>query len=285
MLVFAPRLVDDDVRRATPATDCSSATRLTLRPADEVADGDPLDIEFTDVDGTTGTSATSSTARPLVVNFFALVVPAVHRPRCPTSKRCPRSSAARSGFFGLAVTDRPEDASRIVDQTGITYPWSRDIRGDIAGAAGITSMPTTMFISRRRRDRRHPRRRPRRRRLRALIAEHLGVEPVIDAPLALAFASGMVAAVNPCGFAMLPAYVSFFLGKEGDRVPGRRASRSSGPSPSPSRSASASSSSSASSASRCDRSRPRSRSTRRGPPSSSASASPSSVSPCCSASS
>lgn len=44
---------------------------------------------------------------------------------------------------------------------------------------------------------------------------------MIDAPLALAFASGMVAAVNPCGFAMLPAYVGFFLGQEGDRVPGR----------------------------------------------------------------
>jgi len=44
---------------------------------------------------------------------------------------------------------------------------------------------------------------------------------VIEAPLALAFAMGMVAAVNPCGFAMLPAYVSFFLGREGDRVPGR----------------------------------------------------------------
>jgi cytochrome c biogenesis protein CcdA len=38
---------------------------------------------------------------------------------------------------------------------------------------------------------------------------------VIDAPLALAFASGMVATVNPCGFAMLPAYLAFFLGLEG----------------------------------------------------------------------
>jgi cytochrome c-type biogenesis protein len=38
---------------------------------------------------------------------------------------------------------------------------------------------------------------------------------VIDAPLALAFASGMVATVNPCGFAMLPAYLGFFLGLEG----------------------------------------------------------------------
>ncbi|MDZ7674498.1 MAG: cytochrome c biogenesis CcdA family protein [Acidimicrobiales bacterium] len=44
---------------------------------------------------------------------------------------------------------------------------------------------------------------------------------MIDAPLALAFAAGLVAAVNPCGFAMLPAYVGFFLGREGDRVPTR----------------------------------------------------------------
>jgi cytochrome c-type biogenesis protein len=38
---------------------------------------------------------------------------------------------------------------------------------------------------------------------------------VIDAPLALAFGAGMLATVNPCGFAMLPAYLGFFLGLEG----------------------------------------------------------------------
>ncbi|MGZ4786110.1 MAG: cytochrome c biogenesis CcdA family protein [Acidimicrobiales bacterium] len=37
---------------------------------------------------------------------------------------------------------------------------------------------------------------------------------MIDAPLAYAFGVGMVATVNPCGFAMLPAYLSFFLGLE-----------------------------------------------------------------------
>jgi cytochrome c-type biogenesis protein len=35
---------------------------------------------------------------------------------------------------------------------------------------------------------------------------------VIDAPLAAAFTAGMVATVNPCGFAMLPAYLGYFLG-------------------------------------------------------------------------
>lgn len=37
---------------------------------------------------------------------------------------------------------------------------------------------------------------------------------MIDAPLAFAFGVGMVAAFNPCGFAMLPAYLAFFLGLE-----------------------------------------------------------------------
>ena len=37
----------------------------------------------------------------------------------------------------------------------------------------------------------------------------------IDAPLALAFSAGLLATVNPCGFAMLPAYLSYFVGVEG----------------------------------------------------------------------
>ncbi len=38
---------------------------------------------------------------------------------------------------------------------------------------------------------------------------------MIDAPLALAFTAGLVATVNPCGFAMLPAYLSWYIGTEG----------------------------------------------------------------------
>lgn len=51
---------------------------------------------------------------------------------------------------------------------------------------------------------------------------------MIDAPLALAFTAGLVATLNPCGFAMLPAYLSWYLGTEtirstvglGDRLGG-----------------------------------------------------------------
>ncbi|MCB1030081.1 MAG: cytochrome c biogenesis protein CcdA [Acidimicrobiales bacterium] len=39
---------------------------------------------------------------------------------------------------------------------------------------------------------------------------------MIDIPFATAFTAGMVATVNPCGFAMLPAYLGYFLGREED---------------------------------------------------------------------
>lgn len=39
---------------------------------------------------------------------------------------------------------------------------------------------------------------------------------MIDAPLALAFTAGLVATLNPCGIAMLPAYLSYFLGLSDD---------------------------------------------------------------------
>ncbi len=38
---------------------------------------------------------------------------------------------------------------------------------------------------------------------------------MIDAPIGLAFAAGLVATLNPCGFAMLPAYLSYFMGLDG----------------------------------------------------------------------
>lgn len=40
-----------------------------------------------------------------------------------------------------------------------------------------------------------------------------------NAPLAFAFAAGMLATVNPCGFSMLPAYLSYFVGVEDATAP------------------------------------------------------------------
>lgn len=44
------------------------------------------------------------------------------------------------------------------------------------------------------------------------VYERRGGSAIVNgAPLALALAAGMVAAVNPCGFSLLPAYVAFFV--------------------------------------------------------------------------
>lgn len=45
---------------------------------------------------------------------------------------------------------------------------------------------------------------------------------MIEAPIAVAFGAGMLATVNPCGFAMLPVYLSYFLGtgQEGEETVG-----------------------------------------------------------------
>lgn len=38
---------------------------------------------------------------------------------------------------------------------------------------------------------------------------------MLSGPFLLALSAGMVASVNPCGFAMLPAYLGYFMGSEG----------------------------------------------------------------------
>lgn len=43
---------------------------------------------------------------------------------------------------------------------------------------------------------------------------------MIDVPLAYAFTAGLVATVNPCGFPMLPAYLSYFIGLDDAEVDG-----------------------------------------------------------------
>lgn len=45
---------------------------------------------------------------------------------------------------------------------------------------------------------------------------------MIDAPLALAFTAGMVASINPCGFALLPAYVASFVAGDDSSIAGHR---------------------------------------------------------------
>ena len=40
------------------------------------------------------------------------------------------------------------------------------------------------------------------------------MDALLDVPLVFAFSAGMLASINPCGFAMLPAFVSYFVGTD-----------------------------------------------------------------------
>lgn len=121
--------------------------QITLTPAGEPVDrGGAPDIEFTDAAGTTtGTLRGELDGRPMVVNFFASWCPPCIS-EMPEFEAVAQDLAGEVDFVGLAVQDRPEDATRIVGDTGVTYPWFRDIRGDIAGAVGVVQMPTTMLL-------------------------------------------------------------------------------------------------------------------------------------------
>ena len=103
-------------------------------------------------------------------------------------------------------------------------------------AASPTSCSATPTSSRRRARRRrlsgHPVRRRRRadrrahrpdRRRRAAGA-HRRALAMLVVNLGLSFLRGMVAAVNPCGFVLLPTYLMFFLGLEATRDDSQRAS-------------------------------------------------------------
>ena len=50
------------------------------------------------------------------------------------------------------------------------------------------------------------------------------IAAVVEGRFAYFLSLGMVAAINPCGFAMLPAYLMYFLGLEGSRPGSQRAS-------------------------------------------------------------
>jgi thiol-disulfide isomerase/thioredoxin len=130
----------DDRSDAGPTTDAT----FGLTPVDEVPDGDPLGVEVTWPDGEELALA-ETLEGPTVVNFFASWCPPCIA-EMPDFESVFQEVAGEVDFIGLAVQDRTADATRIVEQTGITYRWARDARGDVASAAEVTQMPATMFI-------------------------------------------------------------------------------------------------------------------------------------------
>ncbi len=132
----------DDGSGAT--VDDPSTGTLELTPVDEAPSGDALQVPFRTQDGGDSTLAQVIDG-PTVVNLFASWCPPCVG-EMPAFEDVHQALGDQVRFFGLAVNDRPEDAKNIVEQTGITYDWGRDVNGDVANTAGVLNMPTTLFI-------------------------------------------------------------------------------------------------------------------------------------------
>ena len=126
------------------ATGPTTEGTLGLTPAGDATGAAPLDIVVAWPDGEEAPLA-DSLEGPTVVNFFASwCAPCIAE--MPDFEAVSQEVAGDVGFVGLAVQDRTADATRIVEDTGVTYPWARDARGDVANAALVTQMPATMFV-------------------------------------------------------------------------------------------------------------------------------------------
>ena len=130
------RLLADERDAAKP-----SAT-LSLSQEDQL---DPSDATFTTFDDET-VPFTSIYGTPTVVNFFASTcIPCITE--MPAFEQVHQELGDAVAFLGLAVTDRPEDALDLVEQTGISYATAQDKDGSVMNALGGSFLPTTVLLA------------------------------------------------------------------------------------------------------------------------------------------
>ena len=134
----------DDGSDTTTGPDATPQDSLELTPAEDAPTGEPLDIAVTWPDGAEIALA-EVIEGPTVVNFFASWCPPCIA-EMPDFEAVSQEVAGDVEFIGVAIQDRTADATRIIEDTGVTYRWARDARGDVASAAQVTQMPSTMFI-------------------------------------------------------------------------------------------------------------------------------------------
>ena len=209
-------LLSDDDGPTPIRRDRSSSTPSASRPTPTPPRSPPSTARSSPLSSLRGT--------PVVVNFFASTcVP------CITGDAGPRGGPP--GRRRPGRLPRPRHAGpargrpRLVERTGVTYRTAQDKDGSVITALGGIVLPTTVLLDAEGTIVASHAGELDADELRELLADELGVERadrVIDAPLAIAFGAGMLATVNPCGFAMLPAYLGYFLGLEDARTRTRR---------------------------------------------------------------
>lgn len=122
--------------------DPSAAANLDLTPE---AEAQPLDtVSFTEFDGREVTLA-SLRGTPVVLNFFAsFCTPCITE--MPALESVHQQLGSKVLFVGLAVSDRKEDAQKLVRRTGVTYRTAQDKDGSVLSTLEGTVLPTTVLI-------------------------------------------------------------------------------------------------------------------------------------------
>lgn len=117
----------------------------TQQPAAEDGTAAPQ-VTFEMFDGTTGSLSDHYGDRPLIVNFWASWCPPCVT-EMPDIEQVHQHLGEQVNFLGINTQDGEQDARRLVDETGVTYPLAWDRQGEIFQAFGVFGMPSTFYIS------------------------------------------------------------------------------------------------------------------------------------------
>jgi thiol-disulfide isomerase/thioredoxin len=137
----------------------ATATYVLLDDGDDAADAggstvtlplipgevDARSAAFTEFGSEEPVPLSSLRGTPVVVNFFAsYCVPCITE--MPAFEAVHRELGDQVTFLGLAVADRDDEATDLVERTGVTYRTARDFRSEVITALGGTILPTTVLL-------------------------------------------------------------------------------------------------------------------------------------------
>lgn len=129
---------DDDDPAATGPT-------VTIPLVPDSGDVDPQSAAFTEFGSEAPVPLSSLRGKPVVVNFFAsYCVPCITE--MPAFEQVHQQMGDQVTFLGLAVADRQDEATDLVERTGVTYRTASDFQSEVITALGGTKLPTTVLL-------------------------------------------------------------------------------------------------------------------------------------------
>jgi thiol-disulfide isomerase/thioredoxin len=129
---------DDDDPVATGPT-------VTIPLVPDSGDVDPQSAAFTEFGSEAPVPLSSLRGKPVVVNFFAsYCVPCITE--MPAFEQVHQQMGDQVTFLGLAVADRQDEATDLVERTGVTYRTASDFQSEVITALGGTKLPTTVLL-------------------------------------------------------------------------------------------------------------------------------------------